>query len=111
MIIVNMPMALIDEQPLGISLLENNPFIHASTPELFHRVLPKLIDKTDLAIILIDETKLESLVKYEDKNNNQLFYPHIYGPINRAAILSIHPFVVKDGQWIPPAGIASDFEF
>lgn len=111
MIIVNMPMALINEQPLGTSLLQNNPFIHASTLELFHRVLPKLIDKTDLAIILIDESKLESVVKYEDKNNNQWFYPHIYGPINREAILSIDPFVVKDGQWIPPAGIASNFEF
>lgn len=110
MIIVNMPLSLCDEKPLGISLLKNNPFIHASTFELFHRVLPKLMDKTDLAIILIDETKLDSVVKYEDKNNNQLFYPHIYGPINREAVVSIHPFVVKDGKWMPPHGIASDFD-
>lgn len=111
MIIVNLPEALSHEKPLGKSLLLTNPFIHASTVDLFHRVLPKLIHQTDLVIVIIDETKLSSVVKYEDKNNNQLFYPHIYGPINDEAIVSIEPLIVKDGQWVPPVVIASNFEF
>jgi uncharacterized protein (DUF952 family) len=109
MIIVNLEQSLCEEKPLGKSILANHPFIHASSLELFHLVVPKLMDKNNLFVILIDETKLSSEVKYEDKNNNRLFFPHIYGPINEEAIIIIAPFVVENGVWVNP--IASNFDF
>ncbi len=109
MIIVNLDKTLCEEKPLGTSILANHPFIHASTFELFHLVVPKLMGRDNLNVIFIDETKLTSEVKYEDKNNNRLFFPHIYGPIDAEAVVMIAPFEVEDGVWVNP--IASDFDF
>jgi uncharacterized protein (DUF952 family) len=108
MIIVNLEKSLCDEKPLGQTILANHPFIHASTFDLFHLVVPKLMDKPNLVVIIIDESKLISEVKYEDKNNNRLFFPHIYGPINAEAIVMMAPFVVENGVWVNP--LASNFE-
>lgn len=109
MIIVNLEQSLCEEKPLGSSILANHPFIHASTFELFPLVVPKLLDKPNLVVIIIDESKLTSEVKYEDKNNNRLFFPHIYGPINAEAVVMMAPFVVEHGVWVNP--VASDFDF
>lgn len=100
MIIVTMTKAELNEQPLGLSKLKIHPFIHASTIELFLRIIDKFIHQKDLFLVYIDETKLSSLLKYEDKNNNQLFYPHIYGYINPDSILKIEPLIIVDGAWI-----------
>ncbi len=102
MIIVTLTQKDLDERPIGSSILKQNPFIHASTIDLFHLVIPKLKDRNDLVLVYIDESKLSSIVKYEDKNNNQLFFPHIYGPIDENAIISIHPLIIQEGIWMNP---------
>ena len=41
-----------------------------------------------LLLLEIDESKLESEVRFEKSTNDELF-PHVYGPINKRAILSV----------------------
>ena len=54
----------------------------------------------ELLILFIDCEKLKSPVRYDDPE--QLF-PHIYGPINRAAIVKISRMVRdRKGEWIFP---------
>ncbi|MCU0105533.1 DUF952 domain-containing protein [Acholeplasma vituli] len=110
MILVTLTQSELNESPIGTSLLKKGPFIHASTIDLFDRILHKFIGRGDLFLIGIDESKLESPCQYEDKNNNQLFYPHIYGPINPSAILWQIPLVIKDNQIVWPIGVAPHFE-
>ncbi len=100
MIVVTMTKNELNEVPLGKSKLSVNPFIHASTIELFPRILYKFISLSDLYLVYIDESKLNSVVKYEDKHDNQLYYPHIYGYINLDSVISIEPLIIKDGTWV-----------
>ena len=109
MIIVTLTQSELDEPIIGASKLINHPFIHASTFELFHLITTKFVGKTNLFLVIIDESKLKSIVKYEDKNHNNLFYPHIYGTINKDAIVGIYPLVMQGDMFIPPAEIASNF--
>lgn len=100
MIIVTMTKNELNEVPLGKSKLSINPFIHASTIELFPRILHKFINQPDLFLVYIDESKLNAMVKFEDKNNNQLYYPHIYGHIDKDSVISIVPLIIKEGIWV-----------
>lgn len=93
-IMVSMAKSLYQESDwIGEPLLKNG-FIHATTPELAYRIKDKF--KGDMIQIWIDTDKLLSPVLFEDKNNNKLFYPHIYGLINKAAIIDISPLTELD---------------
>ena len=62
-------------------------FIHCSTKEQVPGVLQRYYAGVgDLLLLHIDETKLSSELKYEEATNQELF-PHIFGPINKAAII------------------------
>lgn len=106
MILVTLTEQQLNETEIGTSILQNSPFIHASTIKLFDRVVPKLKGRTDLFLVGIDEAKLKSACRYEDKNQNQLFFPHIYGSINREAILFVFPLQIVQGQIIWPKEVA-----
>lgn len=41
-------------------------------------------DPRDFWVLYIDKTRVKSPIKYEDKDE---IYPHIYGPLNRDAIV------------------------
>ena len=57
-------------------------------------------DRRMYVVLVIDRTKLEAEVRYEDEAR---IYPHIYGPLNRDAILSIVPVLrTADGAFLPP---------
>jgi uncharacterized protein (DUF952 family) len=47
--------------------------------------------RKDLLLLVIDEERLNSPVKYEDSGNGK-HYPHVYGPINISAIIKIERF-------------------
>lgn len=55
----------------------------------------------DLLVLSIDRARLGAPVRYEDE---QRIYPHVYGPIERAAIMDVRP-MRRDpaGAWLPPA--------
>jgi len=64
-------------------------FVHCSNQNQVDGVLQRyFIGVKDLMLLHIEEGKLRSELKYEAAGNNELF-PHIYGPINKDAIVKI----------------------
>ena len=91
-----------DKKQWGKDLIDKDGFIHCSTLEFFWRVAPNFNDiNEELIILLIDENKLISPIKYEDGDNCGRYYPHVYGEINNDAIIKILPFLKdKNGNYI-----------
>lgn len=72
--------------PAGFS---SEGFIHACSQEQLAGVLSRYFSNvSNLVALSIDEYELKPELKYERGTNNELF-PHIYGPINRSAIVDI----------------------
>jgi uncharacterized protein (DUF952 family) len=68
--------------------LETEGFIHCSFAEQLETVIGRYYSDADTIIVLeIDTDKLMSRLVNEPSTNREI-YPHIYGPINRAAIVS-----------------------
>jgi len=52
--------------------------------------------------LVIERARIEPEVRYED---DARIYPHIYGALNRDAIVSIVPLLREaDGTFLPPKG-------
>ena len=67
--------------------LESEGFIHCSFAEQLDAVIGRYYAGVERLVILkIDPDKLMSRVVNEPSTNNEI-YPHIYGPINRDAIV------------------------
>lgn len=84
--------------------LDKAGFIHCS---LNHQIPPvanyNFKGQRGLLILVIDESKLNSKVKYEDLYNEGQDYPHIYGPLNLDAVVKTVPFPPKtDGTFDLP---------
>ena len=57
-------------------------------------------DRRMYVALLIDKAKVGPEVVYEDEGR---LYPHIYGPLNRDAIVEIVPVLREaDGAFLPP---------
>jgi uncharacterized protein (DUF952 family) len=68
--------------------LETEGFIHCSFAEQLETVIGRYYSDADTIIVLeIDTDKLMSRLVNEPSTNREI-YPHIYGPINRAAKVS-----------------------
>ncbi len=85
----------------GSKSLERSGFIHCSDPDTYYLVAPNFRnDSTEKVILLIDTDKLASEVKWEDGGG--LDFPHIYGLLNRDAIIGVFEHLwSKDRVWIP----------
>jgi uncharacterized protein (DUF952 family) len=69
--------------------LQQENFIHLSTTEQVSGVLERYYaGQTDLLKLHVDTERLSSELKYELATNNELF-PHIYGRLNKSAILLV----------------------
>jgi uncharacterized protein (DUF952 family) len=69
--------------------LQTEGFIHCSFREQLEKVLQRYYSDAEKILILEIETeKLDSKVIEEPSTNDEI-YPHIYGWINRAAIVGI----------------------
>lgn len=76
--------------------LESEGFIHCSKPDQVVEVADYVFkDTQDLTLLVIDENKVISEIKYEDPGNKKL-YPHIYGPLNIDAVIKIVEFPPKE---------------
>jgi len=91
-----------DNLYLGEETLKEHPFIHCSTIELFKYVAPRFKDvDEEMILLLIDYEKVKDIVKYEEYKDTKRYYPHIYGPIPKSAIIKTLPYLKdKDGNWI-----------
>ncbi|MFD2371522.1 DUF952 domain-containing protein [Brevibacillus sp. GCM10020057] len=80
---------------------EQEGFIHATKGD---ELLGKVADRVyaayegELFALVVDEDKSASPIKYEQAKDG-LFYPHIYGPLNRDAIVDIRQMQRADGHW------------
>lgn len=86
--------AVKDHLVYGEELLTRDGFIHCSSISYFWRVAPNFRDiKEDLVLLCIDLDKLNAEVKWEDGSNCGREYPHVYGVINRDAIIDVLPYL------------------
>ncbi len=79
------------DKPYAPASLFEEGFIHLSaTPEqvawVAHTLYP---DVADLVALVIDPALLTSPVKWDDTPDGR--FPHLYGPLNREAIVDIVP--------------------
>ena len=75
--------------------LETEGFIHCSFAEQLDAVVERYYSEAPSIIVLQIETDrlISSMIK-EPSTNNEI-YPHIYGPVNRGAIVSATERPVK----------------
>ena len=67
-------------------------YIHFSTAEQLAETAAKhFAGQQDLILLSVDETQLGKALKYEPSRGGALF-PHLYGPLELAAILKAEPF-------------------
>ncbi len=87
--------------------LKKDGFIHCSLGEQVVEVANyNFKGKQGLVLLVIDESKLDHLVKYEDLYNLNEDYPHIYGPLNLDAVVGVVDFPVQnDGTFLLPVQI------
>ncbi len=73
--------------------LKTEGFIHCSTIEQSLEVANLFFEGyTNLLILCIDPSKLESKYVYEDLIQSGKLYPHIYGPLNIDAVIKVVEF-------------------
>jgi glutathione S-transferase len=75
---------------LGKSLDEVG-FVHASTAAQVKQIADLAYrGRTDVLLLTIDPARLDAPVCYEAVEGGERF-PHIYGPVPRAAVLAVRP--------------------
>lgn len=83
--------------------LDNEGFIHCSTPEQVIEAADFLFrGQHGLVLLVIDPTRVTAPIRYEDAGNRKL-YPHIYGPLDANAVVDAVPFEpAPDGRFVLP---------
>ncbi len=93
-------------EALVLPSLDSEGFIHCSTLEQVLDVANFLEPYSEeMQLLEIDEAKLKPKVKYEDAMSDGRLFPHVFGPINRDAIVAIHhlDWDGEDGYLLPEA--------
>jgi uncharacterized protein (DUF952 family) len=73
-------------QPSGFA---KEGFIHCCSQAQLPGVLQRYyMNRKDLLLLTLDEGRLNARLQYDQAPNGELF-PHIYGPINKTAIVSM----------------------
>ncbi len=68
-------------------------FVHCSTEEQLVRVANRFFaGRRDLVLLHIDQSRLTALVVWEDGEGSGEDFPHVYGPIESAAVVTAEPF-------------------
>jgi len=83
-------------------------FIHCSSAEQVGRVADRhYAGRTDLVLLTIAPDRLSALLVWEDTGGAGEDFPHVYGPIDLAAVIESAPFPPGlDGsfsRWTPEA--------
>jgi uncharacterized protein (DUF952 family) len=85
--------------------IEEEGFIHCSTPEQLRKVAHELFgDRNDLVLLTIDPEALDDqTLVYEDLYGLGEEFPHIYGPLPTSAVRTTGPYLIHldEGLWMP----------
>jgi uncharacterized protein (DUF952 family) len=81
--------------------LASEGFIHCSNADQVARSANRFFaGLSDVLVLEIDAGRLTSPLRDEPGGPGELF-PHVYGPINRAAVMAVHPLERgPDGSWV-----------
>jgi uncharacterized protein (DUF952 family) len=87
-------------------------FIHCSDPGTAHLPANALYaGRTDLVLLEIDPGRVDAPVRWEagvPEHPSGAWFPHIYGPIPRIAVVAAHPFPPGlDGSFRLPERLAN----
>lgn len=87
----------------GEASLEKFGFIHCSDIDTYHLVAPNFKNEADeMVLLVIDTRKVTAKIVWEDLRNGGVAFPHIYGLLNKNAIIDILPHLWSDTkEWIP----------
>jgi uncharacterized protein (DUF952 family) len=87
--------------------LESQGFIHCSTPEQVVRVANSLFRwQDDLMLLSIDREEVEAEIRYENLEGGEEVFPHIYGPLNIDAVVSVVDLKPEtDGTFVLPKSL------
>ena len=87
----------------GEHCINNCGFIHCSDIDTYHLVAPKFKNEVEEMVILVINTcKVSSKILWEDFNGTGVSFPHIYGMLNKDAIVTILPHIWnKNKEWVP----------
>ncbi len=73
----------------GVTLADEG-FIHCSDPDQVEDVRSRFYaDVTDLLLLTIDTDRLTSPWRYDDVPGSPRPFPHVYGPIDLAAVVEV----------------------
>src|SRR5690606_31895398 len=77
-------------------------FVHCATAAQVMRVAStKFPGRADLILLVIDPALVHAKICYEGRKGET--FPHIYGPINRTAIVEVEQLLIgPDGAFIAP---------
>lgn len=79
-----------DRSIFGESLICDEGFIHACFKEQFHLIAPRFKGSEENYIVMeIDTDKLISEVRLEFSSSLKQDFPHIYGRINKEAVVDV----------------------
>jgi uncharacterized protein (DUF952 family) len=75
----------------GVDLAEEG-YIHCSTAQQWPGVIERYyVDVPDILLLHVDEERLTSPLVYEQLAGAPDTFPHIYGPLNLDAVVSVEP--------------------
>ena len=86
--------------------LDEAGFVHFSAPEQVHLPANRLYaGRTDLVLLCVDPARLPDPVRWEpgvDTDPESMLFPHLYGPLPAAAVISVTPYGPDDdGRFAP----------
>jgi len=76
-------------------------FIHCSTRRQVMRVADTLFrGRSGLVLLMIDSERIGAPIRYENLEGGAELFPHIYGPLPRAAVVAVEPLLARsDGAF------------
>src|SRR6185437_13567793 len=88
------------DQPYRADSLASEGFIHCSFADQVARSANRFYgDAADLLLLHIDGQRLSSPLREESSGTGEIF-PHIYGPLNRDAVVRLEALTHgPDGRW------------
>ena len=84
--------------------LGSEGFIHCSTAAQVLRTANTFYkEQDDLMLLWIAENKVSAEIRFEDLNDEEMLFPHIYGALNLDAVVGQQPFAKgEDGKFVLP---------
>lgn len=84
--------------------LETEGFIHCSSADQVAEVANvRFRGREDLVLLWIEPEQVRARIKYEDASDGSGTFPHIYGPLDIAAVARVTDYREIDGAFREPA--------